>query len=269
MRPTAITRWSFAPAIALLLTLASPSQAIPPIYLYEFDFIEDASSLNIRGGFACIDQDYHIAGSFGLAFGYEQVGDHPTNYQLVPFVSFAEVDAVLTSPPGLLGPPNWMAGADLDSLLNLTGLEGSYVFPPGQPGLLFTGVDGQGQPMQVKVTVENKRLHLFGGNNAGCCDMFNYQIDAYADIPLFGDINRDGFVGLADLDLVLNSFGHSMPPLMGPDASGDGYVGLDDLDAVLNEWNTGATAPSQAIPEPASLGLLAIGLVTVCLRRRR
>ncbi len=252
----------------MLFVFAGTSQATPPIYLDEFDFIEEDSSLKITGGFAGINQDCNIAGSFGLAFDHVMIGDHPTNYQLVPFVSFAAVDSVLTSPPGLLGTPNWMAGTDLDSLLNLTGLEGSYVFMPDPPGLLFTGVDGQSQPMTVRLTVEYKRLHLVGENQAGCCDMFNYWLDAYADIPLFGDINRDGFVGLADLDLVLAGFSQHMPPLMRPDVSGDGYVGLDDLDAVLNEWNVVTPAPGQAILEPATPGLLAAGLAAGTLRRR-
>jgi len=253
-------------AAAILFTSIGHAHAIPPIHLYEFDFAAD-STLDITGGFAGIDYTYGLDGSFGLAFGYEQVGATPLELQLVPFVSFAAVDAVLTGPPGYLGPPNFMAGADLDQLLNLTGLDGSFVFPPGHPGLLFTGVDGQGQPMQVKVTVENKRLHLFGGNNAGCCDMFNYRLDAYADIPLFGDIDRDGFVGLSDLDMVLDSFNHPMPPLMGPDANGDGFVGLDDLDAVLAEWNSTMGGEGTSIPEPA--GVLLVGLGAVALLQKR
>ncbi len=79
---------------------------------------------------------------------------------------------------------------------------------------------------------------------------------------LHGDLNSDGFVGLSDLDLVLNHWNQSTAqgdPLTG-DPTGDGFVGLDDLDLVLNHWNTGTPPPQppegvSAVPEP-SCGLL-------------
>lgn len=242
-------------AAAVLLSLAAQAWAIPPIILREFTF-DTNSTLSVTGGFAGIDEVSGIDGTFGLAIGYDQLFEPPT-ISLVPFVRFVEVDAVLTGPPGALGPPNWLVGRDLDQLLNLTGLEGSFVLGPDRPGLLFTGVDGQGQPTQVRVTVENKQLHLWGQNDAGCCDMFSFQLDAYADIPFMGDVNRDGFVGIEDLNVVLGSFGDTVLPLMGPDADGDGFVGITDLNAVLSEWNTGNLVTSPAtIPEPITIGLI-------------
>ena len=85
----------------------------------------------------------------------------------------------------------------------------------------------------------------------------------YVDDPaLPGDLDGDGFVGLNDLDLILNNWNQAVPP-GNPlaDPTGDGFVGLDDLDLVLNNWNTG-TPPAAAVPEPASLavGLLAAGM---------
>ncbi len=55
------------------------------------------------------------------------------------------------------------------------------------------------------------------------------------------------------------------------DINGDGFVGLDDLDVVLNHWNQG-TPPSggtPSIPEPGSLMLLAAGAAGVAVRRRK
>ncbi len=265
--PSHCLRWLVV--CTLFFTAASQAIAIPPIILRTFTFDTDTSTFTVTGGIAGIHDTYSIDGNFGIALGMEQVDDPEHGFALVPFVQFAEVDAILTSPPGLLGPPNWMAGADLDSLLNLTGLEGSFVFPPDEhPGLLFTGVDGGGQPMQVSVTVENKQLHLLGENNPGCCDMFNFQLDAYADIPLMGDINGDGYVGLADLDMVLGSFDQTCVPFMGPDVNADGHIGLGDLDAVLDDWNKQAdlTAPV-VIPEPTTC-IMASSMVGWLLRRR-
>ena len=269
MTRTPIIGYRHAIAAAVLLSVAAQAWAIPPIILREFTFDTDSSRLGVTGGFAGINDLYRIDGSFGLAFGYEQVFDPPT-ISLVPFVQFAAVDAVLTGPPGLLGGPGWLGGTDLDSLLNLTGLDGSFQHAPDQPGLLFAGVDGQGRPMEVRVTVENRQLHLQGQNDVGCCDMFSYQFNAYADIPFMGDINRDGYIGIEDLNAVLGSFAQTLPPLMGPDTDGDGYVGITDLNAVLSEWNEQKAVTSPAvIPEPISVGLFLPMAACWVLGRRR
>ncbi len=83
-----------------------------------------------------------------------------------------------------------------------------------------------------------------------------------------GDLDGDSFVGLNDLDIILNNWNKSVPNAqIIADPSGDGYVGLDDLDIVLNNWNAG-TPPSEvsSVPEPAGLGV--IGLLVILTRRR-
>ena len=94
------------------------------------------------------------------------------------------------------------------------------------------------------------------------------QVTAYPGIP--GDLNSDGYVGLDDLQLILDHWNQNVTtgdPLQG-DVSGpggvpDGYVGLDDLQPVLDHWNEG-TLPVPGgtnVPEPASwllLGALAL-----------
>ena len=78
----------------------------------------------------------------------------------------------------------------------------------------------------------------------------------YGNNPIAGDLNADGFVGLDDLDIILNNWNATVVPgdLLAGDPSGDGYVGLDDLDIVLNNWNAGIP-PSTGInvPEPATI----------------
>ena len=55
------------------------------------------------------------------------------------------------------------------------------------------------------------------------------------------------------------------------DINGDGYVGLDDLQVILEHWNEGTlpTGGSPTIPEPGSLMLLAAGAVGVAVRRHK
>jgi len=75
-----------------------------------------------------------------------------------------------------------------------------------------------------------------------------------------GDATGDNKVDLADLNGVLNNFGSNNP---GGDAHHDGNpTGLSDLNAVLNNFGFGTGAGSvAAVPEPASIGLLAFGSV--------
>jgi hypothetical protein len=87
-----------------------------------------------------------------------------------------------------------------------------------------------------------------------------------------GDLDGDGFVGIADLNLVLGNWNLNVPPgdpLADP--SGDGFVGIADLNVVLGNWNgdfppaTGAAA----IPEPGMVGLIGLGVATLARQRTR
>ena len=50
--------------------------------------------------------------------------------------------------------------------------------------------------------------------------------------------------------------------------SGDGFVGLDDQNILLSNWNAGTPPNIEAtIPEPASLGMLAVSCVVLLKRR--
>ena len=62
--------------------------------------------------------------------------------------------------------------------------------------------------------------------------------------PLSGDLNADGFVGSADLDIVRANWGQTVPAgsLSDGDPSGDGLVGSADLDIVRANWGTNIPA---------------------------
>jgi len=76
--------------------------------------------------------------------------------------------------------------------------------------------------------------------------------------PIPGDLDGDGFVGLSDLDLILQHWNQTVPPADPlADPTGDDFVGLDDLDIVLQNWNAGVPPSTNTnIPEPTTFGLL-------------
>lgn len=87
------------------------------------------------------------------------------------------------------------------------------------------------------------------------------------DLP--GDLNGDGLVGSADLDIVRGNWGTTTTPgnQSAGDPSGDGLVGSADLDIVRANW--GATTAA-AVPEPGVLLLLlATAGLSVAYRGRR
>ena len=89
-------------------------------------------------------------------------------------------------------------------------------------------------------------------------------------ISIDGDLDGDGFVGLDDLNLILDHWNQTVAardPMKG-DPNGDGYVGLDDMDIVLNNWNTG-TPPGDTtnIPEPGALAVLGAWGILATFRR--
>ncbi len=89
-----------------------------------------------------------------------------------------------------------------------------------------------------------------------------------ATAALPGDLNGDGMVGSADLDIVRGNWGQSVPAgcLSCGDPSGDGSVGSADLDIVRANW--GATAPA-AVPEPGLLTILILGGLSMLFIRAR
>ncbi|GAB4108523.1 MAG: hypothetical protein Kow00105_15800 [Phycisphaeraceae bacterium] len=103
-------------------------------------------------------------------------------------------------------------------------------------------------------------------------DIFYQPPTVGPPLPIPGDIDGDGFVGITDLNILLTNWNLSVPKgdtsqgdLAG---EGDGFVGIDDLNFLLSLWNTGSPpAMAFAIPEPSGL-LMGLPIVLSLLRRR-
>jgi autotransporter-associated beta strand protein len=90
-------------------------------------------------------------------------------------------------------------------------------------------------------------------------------------LALGGDTNEDGVVDAVDYIALKTHFGvtEGATLAMGNfDAESDGNVDWDDLQILMANFGTRSVGGAPATPEPATLGLLAIGALAL-LRRRR
>ena len=132
-------------------------------------------------------------------------------------------------------------------------------------------------------TLEDGSLFSFGLNSSFVSSEDLFELGATLTVTLVetlalaGDFNGDGFVGQADLDLVLLNFGEQTLPTgfntaALPGGTFDDLIGQNELDAVLLNFGEGSAVSSAAVtavPEPASAALVALGGIALLTRRRR
>ncbi len=122
------------------------------------------------------------------------------------------------------------------------------------------------------VTIKNNTAAIgaHGNNTADGVDAgAAYLFDVSPPLP--ADLNGDGIVGIADLNLILSNWNLNVPPADPlADPSGDGYIGIADLIQVLESWSPG-TPPNSAfnIPEPGTRWVLSVLNASLLCRGRR
>ena len=95
-----------------------------------------------------------------------------------------------------------------------------------------------------------------GGNWEGSMTLIAVQ-------ALPGDANLDGRVDVNDLTIVLTNFGQTGMTWSQGEFTGDGTVNVNDLTIVLANFGQSLAASvggAAAVPEPAALALLGIGM---------
>ncbi|MFG0292801.1 MAG: hypothetical protein ACF8MJ_06555 [Phycisphaerales bacterium JB050] len=92
----------------------------------------------------------------------------------------------------------------------------------------------KGSPFQIGFFRANA-TSLGGNGSSRVYGIDNWAVEIVAVCGLDGDVNNDGSVDLADLNLVLANFGQASEA---GDTNGDGTVDLADLNAVLAAFGT-------------------------------
>lgn len=112
-------------------------------------------------------------------------------------------------------------------------------------------------------------LLLPGFGNGNTWDLDQLYSGGTISVIRSGNLNSDGVVGVADLDIILANWGQSVTPFdeTRSDVNGDGTVGTADLLAVQEQFGNTTYPTTSSIPEPGSLSLL--GFLGAFMARRR
>ncbi len=120
-------------------------------------------------------------------------------------------------------------------------------------------------------TAANVPVYAFGAHANQVRTVMNNTdfFDLITLTSLTGDLDKDGFVGITDLNIILSNWNQTAPsgsPLADP--TGDGFVGIEDLNSVLGNWNAGLPPSADTlIPEPATAATI-LTVMLASLNRR-
>ncbi len=116
--------------------------------------------------------------------------------------------------------------------------------------------------------LEAVEIELYSDTNLDWpfADTFSLIVDAPA---LPGDVDGSGYVDGTDRDLIIANWGKSPATRGEGDLNNDNAVTGLDYTEVITYWNTGTPGEPGAIPEPATICLLALAGTVLLAGRRR
>ena len=207
------------------------------------------------------DNELNVYGTFDFIRGWEYRGDPPVS--IVHYADFENVRAWAHN-PWSLAPP-----LSVDAIFNLSGLDGvqlptASIFDVYK----FDGKNNDGDKVEVFVSVLGRWLYLRGHTEFVDHPDLGWRMNAFAHERPFADFDEDGDVDAEDLTAWTERVG-TWTGLN--DADGDDFqTGADflywqqqlgetppspaEFDAAIN---SALAASATAIPEPATLTLLA------------
>jgi hypothetical protein len=110
-----------------------------------------------------------------------------------------------------------------------------------------------------------------GESQGGALDPDNMVLNPMVIVDeVFGDYDDSGATGQGDLNLVLQNWGDTSPPVPAGwiNDQPTGIIGQTNLNAVLQNWGNSVVASASAVPEPTTLLLSLLGLSTCGFIRR-
>jgi autotransporter-associated beta strand protein len=221
------------------------------------------------------------AGTLTLAGVNTYIGDTTVQAGTLNLADDAGLKFVITG-TGETTHSNWITGTSSGTVL----LNGDFTFDlPAEDVIVgdmwrIVDVDNLATTFNDSFTV----VDFTGGEGAGVLwsgsvGLTDYQFSEATGIltvlstALLGDTNSDGVVDAVDYIALKTNFGvtEGATLAMGNfDAESDGNVDWDDLQILLANFGTRSVGGAPAVtPEPATLGLLAIGALAILRRRRR